>query len=50
MLLQYGVDLIVVAANCLEARMLKRSLNDIASNAKQNVSMDDGGARGGRMR
>ena len=36
MLVQYRVDLIVVAANCLEARMLKKSLKDIASNARQN--------------
>lgn len=41
MLVQYKVDLIVVAANCLEARLLKKSLNDIIINTKSSYKNTD---------
>ena len=41
MLIQYKVDLIVVAANCLEARLLKKSLNDIIINTKSSYKNND---------
>jgi hypothetical protein len=45
LLKQYQVDLIVVAADCLEARKLKNALNDIAS-SQYHGSLNDNMGQG----
>ena len=42
MLEKHSVDLIVVAANSLDARNLKKTLTDIASNHNNKLPEDDG--------